>query len=128
MATTPTSGRASDGGGDAAGVVTLVREYRNAREQQVEARALARLGFTPVETGSAQGQIGIGRIALLGIFAAVFRPRARITVTYRGHGPIPTRDQINHAKAAASLHAAGASLAKFGRVRDLFTAWKRAGD
>lgn len=60
-----------------------VKTYKNAKEFDKDAKRMSRAGWQVVQVTNQQPRPGIGRIALLGIFAGVFKPKPVLVVTYQ---------------------------------------------
>ena len=74
-----------------------VKTYKSMGDFQRDQPAMAAQGWTVTSTMSHQPRQGLGRIVLLGfVFAAIFRPKPQIVVTYTrilqpGQQPQPAR-------------------------------------
>ena len=62
---------------------TAVREYKSRGEMQRDANKAAERGWTVVSVTEASQRSGCLRMATVGIFALVWRPKPRIMVTYQ---------------------------------------------
>ena len=63
--------------------VIEVRRYRNEKEYQKDAGKMAAKGYEVQSVVSEQPRSGCGRILTIGIFAAIFKPKPELVVTYR---------------------------------------------
>jgi len=61
----------------------VVKRYKSDREFQTDARKMASTGYEVQSVTSEQPRSGCGRILLIGIFAAIFKPKPVLVVTYR---------------------------------------------
>lgn len=60
-----------------------VRSYKSAKEFNKDARRMARQGWEVQDVTNQQPRPGVGRVVMLGLFAAVFKPKPILIVTYR---------------------------------------------
>ncbi len=61
----------------------IVKRYKSDREFQTDARKMASKGYEVQSVTSEQPRSGCARILLIGIFAAIFKPKPVLVVTYR---------------------------------------------
>lgn len=60
-----------------------VKRYKNEKEYQKDAAKLAAKGYEIQSVVSEQPRAGCGRILTIGLFAAIFKPKPELVVTYR---------------------------------------------
>lgn len=60
-----------------------VRRYKDEKAYQKDAAKLARQGYEVASVVSEQPRSGCGRILAIGLFAAIFKPKPELVVTYR---------------------------------------------
>lgn len=65
---------------------TMVRTYRSSSDYAKDSAKLLSDGWTVLTVVTQQPRSGCGRILLIGIFAAVFKPKPEIVVTYQKNG------------------------------------------
>lgn len=63
-----------------------VRTYKSTADYEQDSRRMAGLGYIWDAPVSQQPRAGIGRVAVLGFGAAVFKPKPVLIVTYRKVG------------------------------------------
>lgn len=61
----------------------IVKKYKNEKEYQNDAKKMITRGYEVQSVTSEQPRSGCGRILLIGIFAAIFKPKPVLVVTYR---------------------------------------------
>lgn len=61
----------------------VVKKYKDERVFQIDSRRMLSKGYEVQTVTSEQPRSGCGRILLIGIFAAIFKPKPVIIVTYR---------------------------------------------
>jgi hypothetical protein len=61
----------------------VVKRYKSDREYQADAKRMISKGYEVQTVTSEQPRSGCGRIFLIGIFAAIFKPKPVLVVTYR---------------------------------------------
>jgi hypothetical protein len=61
----------------------VVRTYKSAKTDERDSRRMASLGYTWDAPVSQQPRAGIGRVAMLGAGALVFKPRSVLVVTHK---------------------------------------------
>lgn len=61
----------------------VVKRYSNEREYQKDAKNMLSKGYEVQSVISEQPRSGCARIILIGIFAAIFKPKPVLVVTYR---------------------------------------------
>lgn len=66
-----------------------VKRYKNEKEYQKDAGKMAAKGYEVQSVVSEQPRSGCGRMLTIGIFAAVFKPKPELVVTYRLSTPSP---------------------------------------
>mgnify|MGYP000942770177 CR=1 FL=1 len=75
----------------------VVKRYKSDKEYQIDAKKMVSRGYEVQSVTSEQPRSGCGRILLIGIFAAIFKPKPVLIVTYRLALHSPTKRQ-EHAK------------------------------
>jgi hypothetical protein len=66
---------------------TMVRTYNKTGDYQKDATKLAQQGWTVANVAMQQPHSGCGRIVLIGVLAAIFKPKPVIIVTYQRERP-----------------------------------------
>lgn len=61
----------------------IVRRYKSEKEYQKDAQKMLRKGYEVQSVTSEQPRSGCGRIVAIGLFAAIFKPKPVLVVTYR---------------------------------------------
>jgi len=61
----------------------IVKRYKSDREFQTDARKMASKGYEVKSVTSEQPRSGCARILLIGLFAAIFKQKPVLVVTYR---------------------------------------------
>lgn len=61
----------------------VIKRYKSDREYQNDAKKMVLGGYEVQSVVSEQPRSGCGRILLIGIFAAIFKPKPVLVVTYR---------------------------------------------
>lgn len=73
---------------------TTIKTYKTPKEFQKDQPKMAKQGWQVQNTSSHQPRPGLGRIALLGFGAMVFKPKPQIIVTYQRD--MMTQPQMPH--------------------------------
>lgn len=60
-----------------------VKRYRNEKEYQKDAAKMLKNGYEVQSVVSEQPRSGCGRILTIGLFAAIFKPKPELVVTYK---------------------------------------------
>jgi len=68
----------------------VIKRYRSQKAYQADAVKMLKAGYEVVTVTSEQPRSGCGRILLIGLFAAVFKPKPVLVVTYRLKPADPT--------------------------------------
>lgn len=61
---------------------TMVREYKDRKAFEKDANKLAKQGWAVVSQSEQTQRSGCGRLLMLGVFAAIWKPKPHIAVTY----------------------------------------------
>lgn len=67
--------------------LTLVREYKGRDAFERDAQQLAEQGYSVVSVVDAQQRSGCMRMMTIGFFALVWKPKAKLIVTYQRAAP-----------------------------------------